>query len=266
MTEPALILPASLSRPVAATYRLLTYNVHRCVGLDRRHAPDRIAQVIAEYNPHLIALQEVENRNPRTGSIDQAKVISDILQTEFHYHPARQRGEATFGNAVFSRLPMRMIRSAILPRLPRVPVQSRGALWVSIAIDGVEVQIINTHLGLIPRERFQQAGSLVGAEWLSHPGCLGLPRILCGDFNATSASRTYRLLRDSLRDVQHDHGRKPASTWPSFFPVLRYDHVFADPQIKVCKVQVPRTRLTAIASDHLPLVLDFQILKEQPFL
>ena len=246
-----------------ATYRLLTYNVHRCVGLDRRHAPDRIARVIALFNPHVVALQEIEDRNPRTGHVDQAKVISDVLQTEFHFHPARQRGGAKFGNAIFSRLPMRMIRSAILPGLPPLPIQSRGALWVSIAIGDVNLQIINTHLGLIPRERLLQAGSLVGREWLAHPECRG-PRILCGDFNATSASRIYRMFRGPLRDVQRENGGTPASTWPSFFPILRYDRVFVDPQIVVCGVMVPRTPLTALASDHLPLVLDFKILKKQP--
>jgi endonuclease/exonuclease/phosphatase family metal-dependent hydrolase len=253
------------SPPGAATaaLRLLTYNVHRCVGLDHRHAPDRIARVIAQFNPDVVALQEIEDRNPRTGHVDQARVISDILQTEFHFHPARQRGGAKFGNAVFSRLPMRMIRSAILPGLPLLPVQSRGALWVSIAIGDVNLQIINTHLGLLPRERLLQAGSLVGGEWLGHPECLG-PRILCGDFNATSASRIYRLFGGPLRDVQRENGGKPASTWPSFFPILRYDRVFVDPQIVVCRVMVPRTPLTALASDHLPLVLDFKILKEKP--
>ncbi len=254
----------STTRPGAATYRLLTYNVPRCVGLDRRHAPDRIARVIEQFDPHLVALQEVESRNPRTGHVDQAQVISDILQTEFHYHPARLRGAATFGNAIFSRLPMRMIRSAILPGLPRLPVQSRGALWVSIALEDVNLQIINTHLGLLSRERVLQADSLVGDEWLSHPECRRQPRILCGDFNATAASRVYRLFMESLRDVQRENGDIPESTWPSFFPILRYDHVFVDPRIRVCRVRVPRTPLTALASDHLPLVLDFQILKEPP--
>ena len=253
----------SLPGAATATYRLMTYNVHRCVGLDRRHAPHRIAEVIALLNPHLVALQEIEDCNPRTGRVDQAQVISDILQTEFHFHPARQRGGTKFGNAIFSRLPMRMIRSAILPGLPPLPIQSRGALWVSIGIGDVNLQIINTHLGLIPRERLLQAGSLVGREWLAHPECRE-PRILCGDFNATSASRIYRLFGDSLRDVHRENGGKPASTWPSFFPILRYDRVFVDPRIIVCKVLVPRTPLTAVASDHLPLVLDFKILKKQP--
>src|SRR5687767_9551920 len=218
----------SICRPVTATYRLLTYNVHRCVGLDRRHSPDRIARVIAQFNPDLVALQELENRNPRTGHVDQAKVISDMLQTDFHFHPAHQRREVGFGNAIFSRLPMRMIRSSLLPGLAALPVQSRGALWVSVSIGGVDVQIINTHLGLLPQERFLQAGSLMGCDWLSHPECRGQPRILCGDFNATSASRVYRLFMNSLRDVQREMGEKPEGTWPSFFPVLRYDHVFVD--------------------------------------
>jgi endonuclease/exonuclease/phosphatase family metal-dependent hydrolase len=34
--------------------RLLTYNVHRCVGVDRRLDVGRIAAVIAEHEPDVV--------------------------------------------------------------------------------------------------------------------------------------------------------------------------------------------------------------------
>jgi len=241
------------------TFRLMTYNVHRCVGLDGRHAPHRIAEIIAQQNPDIVALQELETGHPRTGSIDQAQVLASILKTDFHYHAARQRGEARFGNAVFSRLPMRKIQSAILPTLPQIPIQTRGALWVAIRVGSEEVQIINTHLGLLHHERFLQAGALCSKDWLAHPVYVGQPRILCGDFNATTASRVYRLFMGSLHDARTlspCRGR----TWPSFLPVFRYDHIFVCPRIRVRQVQVPKTPLTVLASDHLPVVADVEIL------
>ena len=240
-------------------FRLMTYNVHRCIGLDRRHAPQRIAEIIARLDPDIVALQELETGHPRTGSIDQAEVIAAILKTDFHYHAARQRGEARFGNAIFSRLPMRRVQSALLPTLPQIPIQTRGALWVAVRAGPVELQIINTHLGLLHHERFLQAGALCSEEWLAHPGCRSQPRILCGDFNATTASRVYRLFMESLHDARSLSPTPSGRTWPSFLPMFRYDHVFVCPKIRVRNLIVPKTPLTVLASDHLPVVLDFQV-------
>jgi endonuclease/exonuclease/phosphatase family metal-dependent hydrolase len=241
------------------TLRIMTYNVHRCVGLDRRHDPHRIAEVIALHDPDIVALQELETGHPRTGLIDQAQVIAGILNHDFHYHAARQRGDAQFGNAVFSRLPMRKIQCALLPKLPQIPVQTRGALWVAVEAAGIEIQIINTHLGLLHHERFLQAGALCSEDWLAHPTYRGQPRILCGDFNATTASRVYRLFLEEMHDVHVLAPGERSRTWPSMLPVFRYDHVFVCPRIQVHRVDVPRTPLTVRASDHLPVVVDFRV-------
>src|SRR5579862_4056424 len=241
------------------TIRLMTYNVHRCVGLDGRHAPQRIAEIIALQNPDIVALQELETGHPRTGRVDQAQVIAAILKVDFHYHAARQRGEARFGNAIFSRLPMRKIHSAILPTLPQIPLQTRGALWVAIRVGKEEVQLINTHLGLLHRERFLQAGALCSKDWIAHPLYQGQPRVLCGDFNATTASRVYRLFMESLHDARSLMPSRVGRTWPSVLPLFRYDHIFVCPRFRIHRVSVPKTPLTVLASDHLPVVADVEI-------
>jgi endonuclease/exonuclease/phosphatase family metal-dependent hydrolase len=235
----------------------MTYNVHRCVGVDRRHSPERIADIIARLDPDIIALQELEIGHHRTDHVHQPRAIADILDMDFHYHPARRREDAGFGNAIMSRLPMRKVRSAILPTHPRINTQRRGALWASIQVDGHEVQVINTHLGLIRGERLLQAMALVGDEWLGHPDCR-TPQIICGDFNATPRSPVYKLFNGTLRDADKN-GHKPRRTWPSFCPVVRYDHVFVSKEIVVHKVEIPRTLATSIASDHLPVVIDFEV-------
>lgn len=40
--------------------RIVTYNVHRCVGNDRRLDVPRIAAVLAALNPDIVALQELD--------------------------------------------------------------------------------------------------------------------------------------------------------------------------------------------------------------
>ena len=39
--------------------RVVTYNIHRAIGMDRRKRPERIARVLSDINADVIALQEV---------------------------------------------------------------------------------------------------------------------------------------------------------------------------------------------------------------
>lgn len=246
-----------MTSQAARPFRLMTYNVHRCVGLDRRHSPERIADVIAKYDPHIIALQELEVGHRRTDHVHQPRRLAEILGMNYHYHPARRSGGAQFGNALFSRLPMDAVRSASLPAY--AGMQARGALWASIAVSGLKIQIINTHLGLFHPERVRQARALCGEDWLGHPDCSPHPHILCGDFNATPISGAYRLFLSGLRDAQKLGANRARRTWPSFLPMVRYDHIFVCPRIQVHETMVPSSALTSLASDHLPVIMDFQV-------
>jgi endonuclease/exonuclease/phosphatase family metal-dependent hydrolase len=50
----------------------MTYNVHRCIGADPRADSRRAAALIAECQPDIVALQELDVGRHRTGCIDQA--------------------------------------------------------------------------------------------------------------------------------------------------------------------------------------------------
>lgn len=239
------------------TVRIMTYNVHRCEGMDGKLSPGRIARVIALYHPDIVALQELDVGRNRTGRIDQAWAIAHELEMDFHFHPSLQIAEEQYGNAVLSRHPMRRIRAGGLPGLSNWPdLEPRGALWVAVTVDGQEVQVINTHLGLWFQERLFQAEALVGPEWLANPDCRN-PVILCGDFNALPGSTVHRRLGAFLRDAQTSlNNHQPKATWFGRYPISRIDHVFVSPTVTVLGVQVPRTELTRVASDHLPLIVD----------
>jgi endonuclease/exonuclease/phosphatase family metal-dependent hydrolase len=121
------------------------------------------------------------------------------------------------------------------------------------------VQVINTHLGLVPREQQRQAAFLAGPAWLGHPSCAG-PKILLGDFNATATSVVYRTFLSQLSAARTLARMKtPTATFPSPLPVLRIDHVFVSPEIAVTDVFAPFGPITRAASDHLPLVMDFTV-------
>lgn len=253
--EPRVTRPATNSR----TLRVMTYNVHSCVGLDGVHSVERIARVIARENPDVVALQELDVNRHRTGSQDQAELIARFLEMDYQFHPSIHLEEEKYGDAILSRHPLTLVRAAELPGVPGQVREPRGALWVTVDIGGVPLQIINTHLGLSLRERHLQVEELLSNRWLAHPDCVG-PVILCGDFNAMASSMLYRQLCNRLNDVQtRAQGHRPRGTYYSRVPAARIDHIFINSAIDVAAVSVPRTRMTLMASDHLPLIADLAI-------
>src|SRR3974390_931252 len=101
--------------------RILTYNVHRCVGVDRKLDIDRIAAVIAEYEPDVVCLQELDVHRARTRRLDQAHEIALRLEMSFHFHPALRVEEEKYGDAILTARPERLVRAGDLPTLAGVP-------------------------------------------------------------------------------------------------------------------------------------------------
>lgn len=154
----------------------------------------------------------------------------------------------------------RLVKAGTLPGLADKPqLEPRGALWVAIDLHGTEIQIINTHLGLYPRERKAQVDALLGSDWLAHEQCRG-PVLLCGDFNALPSSLVCRRLAGRPKDVQTEaQNHQPKSTYPSRFPSVRIDHIFIGPGLEVTSIEVPASELTRTASDHLLLLAETRI-------
>lgn len=242
--------------------RVLTYNVRRCLGVDGIMSPARIAAVIAEAQPDIIALQELDVRRLRSGGVDQAEEIARELGISFvHFHPALRVMEEEYGDAILTVRPSRVIKAGALPGLPGRPrLEPRGALWAAVQVGGTEVNVINTHLGLRRRERWMQAEMLLGDEWLGSEACQA-PLVLTGDFNSFPQGRVYGLLSRRLRDA-HLIGStmtRPSATFPTQWPVFRIDHMFVSDDVEVVFAGTHRSGTSALASDHLPLVADLRL-------
>ncbi|QDT53552.1 Endonuclease/Exonuclease/phosphatase family protein [Caulifigura coniformis] len=238
--------------------RVATYNVHGCIGLDGRLSPARIARVLLSLDADVIALQELDVGRLRSRSVDQAQIIADLLEMKMHFGAAIDVTGERYGNAILSRWPMTLKRAALLSP-GRGRSEPRGAVWATVTIGDEPIEVISTHLGLTEADRLQQLATLLGADW----PCLGVAHartILCGDLNSPPGSSICRGLGQTLRDVQLADRQRGLATWPSGFPLRRIDHIFAGDGFRVIETDVPRTRLTRVASDHLPLVVDLEIL------
>lgn len=251
----------SQSRPKHTSLRILTYNVHSCICMDGKLDPRRIAKVIDQYKPDIVALQELDVSRLRTKHTDQAHIISQFLKMEFHFHPVIHVQEERYGNAILTHLPLKLIKAGNLPLLANRPsYEPRGVIWGAVNVKGTKVHIINTHFGFRKEEQLPQVTALLSQDWLR-----GIddqePIILCGDFNFSPNTPAYNLLVERFQDLQIElNGHRPLKTFAGRFPSARIDYIFANTRINTLNIQVPRTHLTRNASDHLPLIADVQLL------
>ena len=97
--------------------RVLTYNVHRWLGTDRKTAPGRTAEVIAACEADVVALQEVRLGRSRSGGLDQAEAVAGALGMDLHFQPTVRLMGEQFGLAILTALPSRRIKGDALPLL-----------------------------------------------------------------------------------------------------------------------------------------------------
>jgi endonuclease/exonuclease/phosphatase family metal-dependent hydrolase len=254
--EPA----AARTRPKPGpVLRVMSYNAHSCIGMDGRVSPRRIARVVDHYAPDLVALQEMEHGRARSRGEDQATAVAELLGYQVTFCPTVVRGEERYGHALLSKHPVEVVKTGELPSDPKNwwP-ETRSAIWVKTKLGARTVHVFSTHLGLSSRERVAQMEALLGPDWVG-----GVPEgelvVLCGDFNFAPGSPGYRLAVSRLRDVQRLlPGAKPSNTFSTLQPFIRLDHLFLSEGLDVARVRVPRTYLTRVASDHLPVVADLK--------
>lgn len=237
--------------------RVMSYNVHGCLGMDGKISTHRIAQIIERYDPAVIALQEIDIHRSRSRHEHQAEMLAHELGMYYHFTPTVAQENEQYGDAILSKYPIKVIRSETIAKAPRaVDPEPRGALWIEIEIDGVQINLLNTHFGLGSQERIAQAMDLLSKKWIGGIE-LNRPVILCGDFNTFPDTLPYRALTARLHDVQAMIPNfRRQKTFPTVSPVFRIDHIFVSGHFHVHKVHVPRNHLTRVASDHLPLIAD----------
>ena len=230
--------------------RVMSYNLHHGEGLDGRVDLERIADVIRQERPDLVALQEVDKSVERTRRRDFPTELaaltgmSCVFSNNYHY----QGGE--YGNAILSRLPVvgwtnrhyRMLR----------PGEQRGLLEVRAKVGRRLIRFFATHLDFRgdDSERMLNVGE-IRAVVESEPD---LPAIVAGDFNDLPGRRVHGLMKEFMDDAWEAGGEGDGFTIPAAKPQKRIDYVFVTHGITADRMWVPATE----ASDHRPVAVDLR--------
>lgn len=235
--------------------RLLSYNIHKGIGgRDRRYRLERILSVIEEENPDIVCLQEVDRNVRRSHFHDQPKLLVDHFRAASHVQQLNVKlKNGGYGNLLFCRWPL-LSRHQISLRLGRR--KPRGAQIVVVDSPEGHLCVVHWHLGLAERERHWQTSHL-----LEHPlfrESAHLPAMIVGDSNDwrnTLAKGPFA--RHGFLQVTSPISR--FRTFPAYFAMGSLDKAFVRGDIYVRAARVVRSPLARLASDHLPLVVDFHL-------
>jgi endonuclease/exonuclease/phosphatase family metal-dependent hydrolase len=158
-----------------------------------------------------------------------------------------------FGNVVLSRHPIVHHSSYDLSWRT---CEARNCQRADLDINGRVLHVYNVHLGTAVLERRYQAGRLAA---FVHDRRVTGPKIILGDFNEWMKGLATKTLSSLFESVDISQHLKRRRTYPGLFPVVHLDHIYYDGRVEVISVEMPRTRQALIASDHLPLVANFEI-------
>ena len=234
------------------TLRVATYNIHRCRGMDGRTNPARTAEVIRSIDADVIALQEVIGASATAAG--HAEEIGALLGMGWVMAPVRHLRGCQFGNVVLSRFP---IRHHTQYELSWKTCEPRGCQRVDVEVGPQDLlHLYNVHLGTAFLERRYQAGRLSA---IVHDKRVGHPKVVLGDFNEWMRGLATQMLSERLQSIDLRAHLRRRRTYPGVFPVLHLDHIYYEGRVEVVKVELPRTRLSLMASDHLPLVAELRV-------
>lgn len=225
--------------------RVMTWNVHSCIGNDGRLDPGRVRDLIRAIDPDVAALQEVDSRRDRRDGFD---LLGNCLVDGFGEHRAEVRTIRTvdgdYGHMLLSRRAMNewVCHDVSTPRR-----ESRSLIEARVETDDGEISVLAAHLGLSRRERRYQANKLAALAAADN-----LPTVILGDFNEpTGMGAATRRLRRTFANT----GRR--ATWPARWPFLPLDRIWFESSLELLDSDVYRP--ARHASDHLPLWADFRL-------
>jgi endonuclease/exonuclease/phosphatase family metal-dependent hydrolase len=245
-------------------FRVISYNIHRCIGMDRRFKPERVAEIIAHHNADLVFLQEVDVGVPRSRGLDLAE---DLAARLGYPHVALglnvQLRTGMYGNATLSRFPIRRDCNIDLTIDDR---KARGCLYAEVELPGiglgpVKMATFNMHLGLSFRERPSQVGRLVHSPEFQAL-TMDSPCLVAGDFNDwwTRLAPIFTEVLDFGCATNHGNRYYDAiSTYPSFSPANGLDKIFFRGPLAPIHSRTCRLGISRVASDHLPIISDFRL-------
>jgi endonuclease/exonuclease/phosphatase family metal-dependent hydrolase len=243
----------------AQSLKVMTYNIHH--ANPPSHEKDSlidlaaIVRVIDSVKPDLVALQELDVNNARSGAnVNEAQVLAEKTNMHFYFAQAIAFRGGGYGVAVLSRWPILDTMHVVLPMAPGVPGETRALAVIKVKTPaGKTLLFASTHLDQhrAAESRLLQAHTIAQAVKM-----FKYPVILCGDMNDYPESETLKVLDSVL--TRSCKGSGCPLTIPVNPPRRTIDYILFNPAARFEAISV-KTVAETYASDHLPVVAELRM-------
>jgi endonuclease/exonuclease/phosphatase family metal-dependent hydrolase len=234
------------------TLRVMSYNIHVGVGMDKKLDLERIAAVINHEKPDLVGLQEVDRGVKRTEGKDEIAELAKLTRMDFSFAHNLDYQGGQYGVAILSR---HLIQHADHQKYDnKRESERRGMLRVEIEFDRKKLNFATTHLDY----QFEDGRLFETEQLLRLMDNVSGPLIVAGDFNDEPSGSAYKLMLSKFQDGWLQAKAKGEGlTYPADKPVKRIDYIFVrtSDRLRVKKAWVVNT----LASDHLPLMAEVEV-------
>lgn len=226
--------------------RIMTYNINGCCGRDGHCDPERIAAIVEDHAPDIVALQEVDAA-PGRGQLD-------FLADKLGMNPYGQKRKGA--NGFLSYYPLTAVRDFDL---------GYGGLCQTADLekDGRRIHIFNVRLSPKAAARRQQIKTLLGPDLLSSQ-TYSCPILILGDFGDCFYGAGNLTLKFMLQGA-----RRPSlwgGTYPAKYPFFNRDRAYLQGDLRILNSQIIRSKRCRNAALHLPLILTIQMIDPRIYL
>jgi endonuclease/exonuclease/phosphatase family metal-dependent hydrolase len=243
----------SLSPPASSqTLRVMTYNIHVGIGMDKKLDLQRIAGVINAQHPDLVGLQEVDRGVARTQRIDEIVELAKLTRMNYDYAFNLRYQGGQYGVAILSRFPIIAMDHRLYQNTREA--ERRGFIRGEVIANGHTVHFVTTHLDY----QYEDGRLFEAQQLLAAIKDVKGPLIVVGDFNDIPSGRAYQLMRYDFGDAwTESRGTDPGFSYPADKPAKRIDYIFfrSTDRVRTKRAWLVETQ----ASDHLPVVADLEV-------
>lgn len=232
------------------TLRVMTYNIHVGVGMDKKLDLQRIADVINRERPDLVGLQEVDRGVKRTEGKDEIAELAAMTRMEYAFAPNLDYQGGKYGVAILSRFPIKNTVHRMFEN--KRETERRGMLLVEVEVDRKPLTFVTTHLDY----QFEDGRLFETEQLMRHLADVKGPLIVVADLNDVPSGSSYQLMRTKFDDAWVVSGATgDGFSYPADKPAKRIDHIFSRQGVRAKKAWVVET----LASDHVPVVADLEV-------
>lgn len=244
----------TLAEPLASsrTLRVMTYNIHVGVGMDKKLDLPRIAAVVNAQHPDLVGLQEVDRGVTRTQGIDEIAELARLTRMDYAFAFNLRYQGGQYGVAILSRLPIGATDHRLYQNTREA--ERRGFIMAQVLVNGRQLNFVTTHLDY----QYDDGRVFETQQLLNALKDVKGPLIVVGDFNDLPWGPAYQLMRYQFTDAWIEcRSTAEGFSYPADKPAKRIDYIFfrSTDRSRTKRAWIVNTT----ASDHVPVVADLEI-------